>query len=151
MHLPQNFLSCQTNELKFYQRLLNTFLAQPSEPPAPVSPAQTTPTPTAPEEIPEEPVATYEQELAPEPATYDYIEPDYVVPPPEYDEPALAPEPDTPIVQEERVEDTEEGYNYPVPDNPLELPERPQDILDDSAAEANSEDNVVAPLALYGI
>ena len=32
------------------------------------------------------------------------------------------------------------GYNYPVPENPLELPEKHSQLADDS----------VAPLALYG-
>lgn len=57
----------------------------------------------------------------------------------EYEEDQAAPD--------EPVEEAEEGYSYPVPDNPLELPERPQeDAADDSLA----DDNAVAPLALYG-
>ena len=57
----------------------------------------------------------------------------------QYEEDQAAPD------EPEEVE--EEGYSYPVPDNPLELPERPQEeAADDSLA----EDNAVAPLALYG-
>ena len=47
------------------------------------------------------------------------------------------------VIFTETVEEAapvEEGYSYPVPENPLELPEKHSQLADDS----------VAPLALYG-
>ena len=46
-------------------------------------------------------------------------------------------------IDPEQLPDEGEGYNYPVPENPLELPEKPkplEPVVDDS----------IAPLALYG-
>lgn len=61
----------------------------------------------------------------------DYDDPDYVD---EYGEiPPDQAAPETKLVEEE----PEVGYNYPVPENPLELPEK-------------KPDDSVAPLALYG-
>ena len=64
---------------------------------------------------------------------------------------------DEEVLADDDVEPIEEGYNYPVPENPLELPERPQDQEEDSLADANEiipeeeeDDGAIAPLALYG-
>ena len=46
------------------------------------------------------------------------------------------------IVEEEEAAPVEEGYNYPVPANPLELPEK--------SSHSELPDDAVAPLALYG-
>ena len=48
----------------------------------------------------------------------------------------------TEIVEEEEAAPVEEGYNYPVPANPLELPEK--------SSHSELPDDAVAPLALYG-
>ena len=48
----------------------------------------------------------------------------------------------TEIVEEEAAAPVEEGYNYPVPTNPLELPEK--------SSQSELPDDSVAPLALYG-
>ena len=48
----------------------------------------------------------------------------------------------TEIVEEEAAAPVEEGYNYPVPKNPLELPEK--------SSHSELPDDAVAPLALYG-
>ena len=116
--------------------------------PAPVSPAQTTPAPYP--DYQNEPVQpSYEEELPPEPAQPIDYSPDYssdYVP-----SPATDPLDYTDDNLAEPQQPAEEGYNYPVPENPLELPERPQDTDYDSAAEANNvPDDSVAPLALYG-
>jgi len=86
---------------------------------------------------------------APPPAP-DYELPDYEVP--DYEAPAVeevvdikSVEEELPVEVEEVVEDAApveetEGYSYPVPENPLELPEKHSQLADDA----------VAPLALYG-
>lgn len=95
--------------------------------------------PNAPQRQPEAPVLVPAPANIPSPA------------PPAFNNfaPTVAPAPDSaPDTYEgdEGAEDEGEGYNYPVPENPLVLPERPQ------SASGSSPDSssVEAPLALYG-
>ena len=54
---------------------------------------------------------------------------------------------DTDLIGEEEVSSEEQGYSYPVPENPLELPEKSSQS---EALDLGLVDDAVAPLALYG-
>merc|ERR1711971_498245 len=87
---------------------------------------------------------------------YEVPAPDYEAPAPDYEVPAPVEEEEVvdyraeeessdvveEIVEEEEAAPVEEGYNYPVPANPLELPEK--------SSHSELPDDAVAPLALYG-
>jgi len=87
---------------------------------------------------------------------YEAPAPDYEAPAPDYEVPAPVEEEEVvdyraeeessdvveEIVEEEEAAPVEEGYNYPVPANPLELPEK--------SSQSELPDDSVAPLALYG-
>ena len=53
---------------------------------------------------------------------------------------------DTDLIEDE-VSSDEQGYSYPVPENPLELPEKSSQS---EALDLGLVDDAVAPLALYG-
>ena len=90
--------------------------------------------------------------IAAGPPDSDYTLPDYELPAEEeeveeVEEEIINLREDTDLIGEEEVSSEEQGYSYPVPENPLELPEKSSQS---EALDLGLVDDAVAPLALYG-